>query len=139
MVRVVMGLKGEGKTKKMIEWVNASVDHDPGVVVLIERGHKLTFDIHHGARLVDSSQYGVSGFDMLRGLIAGLCACNYDITQIFIDSVFKITDVHDIPALDAFLDWLSEFGAKHHVNFTLTVSEDAARATDNIKKYFEAR
>jgi len=136
MVSVIMGLKGLGKTKHMIELVNAAVDEEAGLVALIEKGQKLTYDIHHGARLVDSSAYGIRGNDMLRGLVAGLQAGNFDISHIFIDSLYKVSGVDDIKETEKLLAWLDEFGRVHEVRFTITISADAATATEKIKRYF---
>jgi len=136
MVTVIMGLKGAGKTKHMIELANAAVDEEAGLVVLIEKGKKLTYDIHHGARLVDSSEYNLQGNDMLRGFIAGLQAGNYDITHIFIDSLYKVSRMDDIQETEKLLVWLEEFARVNEVKFTITISADAATATEKIKSYF---
>ena len=136
MVTVIMGLKGSGKTKHMIELVNTAVDEEAGVVALIEKGQKLTYDIHHGARLVDSSAYDLKGNDMLRGFIAGLQAGNYDISHIFIDSLFKVSGVDDMQETEKLLIWLDGFGRANDVKFTVTISAEAASATEKIKSYF---
>ena len=136
MVTVIMGLKGAGKTKHMIELVNAAVDEETGLVVLIEKGQKLTYDIHYGARLVDSSSYNLLGNDMLRGFISGLQAGNYDISHIFIDSLFKVSGVDDILEAEGLLIWMEEFSRIHEVKFTVTISADAATATEKIKSFF---
>lgn len=136
MVRVIMGHKGSGKTKQMIELVNAAVDSAPGVVVLIEKGRKLTYDIHHGVRLVNASDYGVAGNDMLRGLIAGLHAGNYDISHVFIDSLYKITGVDDSAQTEALCAWLDSFGQTNGIDFVVTISADHERAPEGLRRYF---
>ena len=90
MVKVIMGVKGTGKTKQMIDLINSAVANEHGNVVCIERSRKLTYDIHYQIRLVDAEQYNLSSFEVLRGFICGLYAGNYDITHIFIDSLCKI-------------------------------------------------
>ncbi|MCL2747426.1 MAG: hypothetical protein FWE59_02075 [Oscillospiraceae bacterium] len=136
MVTVIMGLKGAGKTKHMIALVNTAVEEESGLVVLIEKGKKLTYDIHHGARLVDSSSYDLSGNDMLKGFISGLQAGNYDISHIFIDSLYKISGQAGIPETEALLMWMDEFSRVHDVKFTVTISADVATATEKIKGFF---
>ena len=137
MVRVIMGIKGTGKTKQMIELINSAVHSENGNVVCIERGPKLTYDIHYKIRLVEASHYDMSNFDFLKGFISGLYAGNYDITHVFIDSLTKIvpSDVSDC-ATEDFLDWLNAFSEKEHIKFTVTISADTALATEGIKKYF---
>jgi len=137
MVRVIMGVKGTGKTKQMIELINSAVHSENGNVVCIEKGLKLTYDIHYKIRLVESSQYDMSTFEFMRGFISGLYAGNYDITHIFIDSLTKIVGVDPSdPSVEIFLDWLNEFAEKNDLKFTVTISGDAELASDGVKKYF---
>ena len=77
MVRVIMGVKGTGKTKQMIELINTAVQNEHGNVVCIERGPKLTYDINYKIRLVEASQYDMKDFDFLKGFISGLYAGNF--------------------------------------------------------------
>ena len=90
MVTLLIGKKGTGKTKKLISLANEAVAASTGNVVVIEKGSKLTYDVTHKARLIDTEQYLISGYDMLFGFISGICAGNYDVTDILVDSTFKI-------------------------------------------------
>ena len=83
MVRVIMGVKGTGKTKQMIELINSAVHSENGNVVCIERGNKLTYDIHSKIRLVEAGHYDMSNYDFLKGFISGLYAGNYDIPCVY--------------------------------------------------------
>lgn len=137
MVRVIMGVKGAGKTKQMIELINSAVYSENGSVVCIERGPKLTYDIHYKIRLVEASQYDMSSYSFLRGFISGLYASNYDVSHVFIDSLTKIvTAQHDEHELEMFLDWLNAFSEKNNIKFTVTISADRSLATEGVKKYF---
>ena len=136
MVRVIMGKKGSGKTKQVIDMINAAVQSEHGNVVCIEKGNKLTFDIHYQIRLVEASEYALDTFDALKGFISGLYAGNYDISQIFIDSLCKIVPSEISPDVEKFLDWLEKFSEKHGIKFVVTISADASLATDGISKYF---
>ena len=78
MVTLLIGKKGTGKTKKLIERTSAAVAASSGNVVVIEKGAKLTYDVTHKARLIDTEQYNIFGYDMLYGFISGICAGNYD-------------------------------------------------------------
>ena len=137
MIRVIMGKKGTGKTKQMIDMINEAVQSEHGNVVCIEKGNKLTFDIHYQIRLVDSSEYDVANFTALKGFISGLHAGNYDITHIFIDSLTKIIKVDPADhSVEAFLDWLNSFSEANGIKFTVTISADASLATEGVRKYF---
>ena len=136
MVRVIMGKKGSGKTKQMIDMINSAVTSEHGNVVCIERGPKLTYDIHYKIRLVEASAYELDSFTALRGFICGLCAGDYDITHIFIDSLCKVVPSEVNNDVEEFLDWLNAFSEKHSIKFTVTISADADLAQEGIKKFF---
>ena len=136
MVRVIMGVKGTGKTKQMIELINEAAKTEAGSVVCIERGPKLTYDIHNSIRLVEASDYSIDSFDALKGFVCGLYAGNYDISQIFIDSLCKIVPSDITPEVEKFLAWLDKFSEQHNIKFVVTISADQALATDGISKFF---
>ena len=137
MVRVIMGVKGTGKTKQMIELINSAAKSESGSVVCIEYGSKLTYDIHYQIRLIDSKEYAIGSFEMLKGFISGLHAGNYDITKVFIESLTKQVNVSaEDPEVEKFLDWLNAFGEKNGISFTVTISADTALASEGVKKYF---
>ena len=74
---------------------------------------------------------------MLKGFISGLHAGNYDITQVFVESLTKLINVSaEDPQVEHFLDWLNDFGEKNGIKFTVTISADTALASDGVKKYF---
>ena len=136
MVKLIMGLKGSGKTKQLIDLVNKAIDEEHGDVVCIEKGAKLTYDIPHKVRLIDASQYEIGNYDCFKGFISGMHAANYDITHIFISRILRLVGGKVDDKLVDFLDWCEGFGNREHVRFTITVSADVALATENMKKYF---
>ena len=134
MIHVIMGLKGSGKTKKLIDSIHDAVDSAIGDVVCIEYGKKLTYDINYRVRLVDSKEYGISNPDMLKGFLSGLHAGNFDITNVFIDNLYK-TIGSDRAAGEEFILWCADFAQANNMNITVTVSDDVALASDAIKAY----
>ena len=134
MIHVIMGLKGSGKTKKMIDSINEVLASASGDVVCIEYGKKLTYDINYRVRLVDSKEYGICNLDMLKGFLSGLHAGNFDITNVYIDNLYK-TICNDRVAGEAFVKWCAEFAKVNNMNITITVSDDPAEASEEIKKY----
>ena len=129
-----MGLKGSGKTKKMIDSINEAVASARGDVVCIEYGKKLTYDVNYRVRLVDSKEYGISNPDMLKGFLSGLHAGNYDITNVYIDNLYKTIGA-DRAAGEAFILWCAEFAKANNMNITITVSDDPALASEAMKQY----
>jgi hypothetical protein len=134
MIRVIMGLKGSGKTKKLIEAIHETLTHANGDVVCIEYGKKLTYDVNYKVRLVDSQEYAITNPDMLKGFLSGLHAGNFDITHVFIDNLYK-TIGNDKAAAEAFISWCAQFAAVNNMNITISISEDPANVSEEIKKY----
>ncbi len=136
MVKVIMGLKGTGKTKKLVDLVLKAAKDEKGSVVFIEKDKKLTYDIPHSVRLIRAGEYGISNVDMFKGYVAGLHSGNYDITQIFVDNFYKIIGTSDEAVVAGLLGWLDAFSAANSVTITLSLSGDADKASDELKKYF---
>ncbi|MCQ2451529.1 MAG: hypothetical protein MJ075_00125 [Oscillospiraceae bacterium] len=136
MVKVIMGLKGSGKTKQLVDLVTAAAEAEPGNIVCIERKPQLTYDLPHSVRLVAASDYSLVNYDALRGFVCGMHAGNYDITHIYIDNLFKIVDRPYDAEAEAFIEWCVAFSEKEGVNFTMTLSADVALASDKVKALF---
>ena len=124
MIQLIVGGKGSGKTKKMIDMINDSAKTTPGNIVCIEKSMKLTYDIDHAARLID---------DMLYGFIAGILAGNYDIVEVYLDGVLKLGN-HDLDGLGKLLDELNVL-AGDGVKVVVTVSADMDVLPESVKKY----
>ena len=134
MIHVIMGLKGSGKTKKLLASINETVANANGDVVCIEYGKKLTYDINYRVRLVDSEEYGINNLDMLKGFLSGLHAGNFDITNVYIDNLYK-TIGGGRENGEAFILWCAEFAKVNNMNITITVSDDPAEASEAVKQY----
>ena len=135
MVSIIMGLKGSGKTKKLVDLVREAVKEETGDVVCIERERKLTFAIPSQARLIDASAYDIGSYEFLKGLICGVHAGNYDITHFFIDNFYKLVNDKAPEALEAFLQWLDRFSEAEKISFVISISADPAAVPDSVKKY----
>ena len=132
MIKLIVGPKGAGKTKTMIDMINAAVKTTEGNIVVIEKSMKLTTDINHAARLLDVDEYHIEGADMLYGFVAGVLAGNYDITELFIDGLLKIVD-HNMDAAAALLAKIDAITSNVEVIVTISSAEDAL--PESIKKY----
>ena len=135
MVKLIIGGTGSGKTKELIDQVNAAVKEEKGSVVCISRGNKLTFAISHDARLIDAADYPVSDIAGLLGFVGGLHAGNYDITHVFVDNFTKMLSEVSEPQIAEFLAWLNDFSERENIQFTLSLSMDPAVTGSEITKY----
>ena len=135
MVKLIMGLKGSGKTKQMIELVKKAVLEEHGDVVCLEKGPKLTYDIPHKARLIFASQYDFGCYEFIKGFISGLNASNYDVSHVFIDSLHKLVDDCSEPAVETFLAWLERFSEKENIKFTITLGAEPTQVGEGLRKF----
>ena len=136
MVKLLIGTKGTGKTKVLLENVNnATAGADGNVVFISSNTSQDMYNITSKARMIDTSEFDIASWDAFFAFICGIISGNYDITNIFVDGTLKI--VKDIDGLEGFLAKLDAVGKKFDVNFELSVSVDAATAPEYIKKYAE--
>ena len=133
MINLIVGGKGSGKTKKMIDMINASAKPTPGNIVCIEKSMKLTYDIDHAARLIDVDEYKINGYNMLYGFVAGILAGNYDIVEVYLDGVLKLGN-HDLDGLGVLLDELAALTGDS-IKMVVTVSADLEALPESVKKY----
>ena len=133
-MKLIIGVKGTGKTKTLIEMVNSTIDSSNGSVICIEKGDKLKFDIKYQCRLIDSDEYFVCDAQSLFGFIAGIFASNHYVTDLFIDSALKICG-NDADAFDVFLGEMNKLSEKCGVNIVMTSSIPVEEASETVKKY----
>ena len=134
MLKLMIGVKGTGKTKALINMVNAAIEKSSGDVVCIEKGVKLRYDIKYQARLIDTQEYFVTDAQALFGFIAGILASNHDVPDLFVDSALKICN-NDMAAFDCFVEEVSALTEKLNVNIMMTSSIPAEEASETVKKY----
>ncbi len=134
MLKLIIGLKGTGKTKTLIQMINASLDSTKGDVVCIEKGKKLTYDVKYQCRLVNADEFFISDAQSLFGFAAGILASNHDVTDLYIDSALMICG-HDEVAFDKFVSELADLSDKVGVNCVVAAAIDPADASETVKKY----
>ncbi len=135
MVKLILGLKGSGKTKRLVELVREAVACENGDVVCIEKEKKLTFDIPYQARLIEAGSYSVGSYEFIRGFICGLHSGNYDITHVFIDNFYKIVSDKNPQKFTEFLGWLDEFSERENIEFVISATLDPDSISEGIRKY----
>ena len=135
MVKLILGLKGSGKTKKLVDLVREAVDEGNGDVVVIEKERKLTYDIPYQARLIDAGTYDIGTYEFLKGLICGIHAGNYDITHFYIDNFYKLVSDKSEEALIGFISWLDKFSEAEKIEFLISISADPDAAPEALKKF----
>ena len=134
MIKLLVGHKGSGKTKTMIEMANEASGTSNGNVVVVEKGIQLTYDLSHQVRLVDVEQYGVKNFEAYYGFLCGLMAGNYDITHIFCDATFRVCG-KDIPAFAAMVERLVKVTTANQLTVVFIASCEREELPDELLQY----
>ena len=134
MLKLIVGLKGSGKTKTLIEMANKAFEETKGSVVCIEKGSKLIYDVKHEIRLIDTDNYGITDAQSLYCFVAGILASNHDVTDLFIDSALKICK-NDIPTFADMIEKLDAFADKVGFNIVITSSIAKEDLPENIIKF----
>ena len=136
MVKVIMGNRGSGKTKQVIDLVNVAVNEEAGSVVCVEKGTNLRFNIKYSAKLINLEEYDMAlSYDHLFSFVCGLYSGNYDITHVFIDHLYQVTGDDDDAKAPAFLEKLEKFSQTSGIKFTITISAPAEEASEGLKKF----
>ncbi|HIZ82885.1 MAG TPA: hypothetical protein H9668_00480 [Firmicutes bacterium] len=136
MIQLIIGKKGSGKTKRLIDAVNGAAEKSNGNVVCVEQGPTLTYSLSHKVRLVDTTVYGIAGYDAFYGLLAGICAGNYDVTDIFVDATLRIGG-RDYKMLSNFMERVAQLSKEANANFIFTVSCDESELPASIFEHAE--
>ncbi len=130
---MLVGLKGSGKTKTLIDEVKKASEASSGSVVCVEYGRNLSYNIGYDVRLVDAKEYAVKDATTLYGFVCGLLASNHDVTDLFIDSALKICG-DDVSAYAEFLEKLDAILGED-VNCMITASVEEDQLPESAKKY----
>ena len=123
MIKLIIGNKGSGKTKRLIELINEAVKKSDGTIVCIEKSPLLTYEVTHKARLIETERYGVEGSDAFYGMLSGILAQDHDITEIFVDATFKIIG-RDYEEFADLIEKVKKLSEITDTDFVFTVSED---------------
>lgn len=134
MIKLLIGEKGTGKTKAMLDSVQAALDRDHGSVVFINNNKRHVLDLNYKIRMVDTSEFSITNFEELYGLICGIISQNFDITDMFLDSITKIAD-GSMDDIANFLDKLNAICEKFEVSLLVTASIKPEDASEGIKRY----
>ena len=136
MVELLIGKKGTGKTKTLIEHVNNAAAVAKGNVVFISKdSSRSMYDIKSKVRMVETKEFSIDSYNEFLGFICGIISRDFDITNIFIDGIFKIVGTDSLDGFETFLEKLEELSQKLNISFNISVSIDAETAPDYIKKF----
>ena len=134
MIKIIAGEKGTGKTAKLVDDINTAARQDNNIVC-IERGNRLDQLLKPNVRLVNMKEYPNEGFDQLLAFIAGICSKDYDLTHIYIDSIFKVANEDGMDNLESFITKLDAFLKDTPVTAMIILSGKVDDLPDSVKAY----
>ena len=133
MVEIIVGVKGKGKTKRLLEMANEAVKDAKGTVVYLDKSAKHMYELSNKIRLINVNDFDIMSSDGFTGVVSGIISQAHDLETMFLDSFLKLANLEggDItPVIDA----LEKIGEKYNVKFVLIVSMDAADLPEKAKK-----
>lgn len=132
MIKLIVGNKGTGKTKVMVDMINENLPKVKGNIVCIEKSMQLGYTIPTSVRLIDVDEYKIKGCKRFYGFFAGVCASNYDIEQIYVDGILKVLE-HDMEDFAELIEKIAPLAEDKLVVFTVSAEEN--ELPEELKKY----
>ena len=132
MVQLIVGKKGKGKRKQLLDKVNSEVKDISGSIVYLDKSTKHMYELNNKVRLIDVSRYMIENADEFLGFVCGIISQDHDLEQMYFDSFLKIAVLEgkDISAVIEKLDKMSDF---FQVDFILSVSMDESELPEAVK------
>ena len=132
MVQLIVGNKGKGKTKHLLEKVNLQVKETTGNIVYLDRSTKHMYELNNKVRLIDVSQYMITNHDEFTGFICGIVSQDHDLEQMFLDSFLKIACLEN-EDITPVVDKLEKISQNYGIDFVLSVSMDESELPEALK------
>ena len=132
MVQLIVGKKGKGKTKQLLDKVNSEVKDIAGSIAYLDKSTKHMYELNNKVRLIDVSRYMIENESEFLGFVCGIISQDHDLEQMYFDSFLKIANLEgqNITGVVAKLDEMSE---KFGVDFVLSVSRNESELDDSLK------
>ena len=123
MVELIVGKKGKGKTKVLLDRVNGAVKEANGSIVYLDKSTKHMYELNNKVRLIDVSSYPLKNADELVGFICGIISQDHDLEQIYLDSFLKVSKLEGADVTDT-LEQLDKIGEKYGISIVASISLD---------------
>ena len=138
MIRVILGDKGSGKTKRLIDLTNDALKSEHGNIIFIDDDKRYMYDLRHEIRFVDASEYPACkcGAAEFLAFICGMLSADFDLSLIAVDAFKKLVKTPlDSIEMEKFFEALERISAAHHCNFVLSISASEDEVPEYIRKY----
>ena len=135
MIQILIGEKGEGKTKRLIDMSNEAGKLSDGHIVFIDDDNRHMYDLHYNIRFVDTTGFVMEDQRIFFGFICGILSQDGDIEKIYIDGLNNIVKYMTDDDLFAFINELEKLSEKANVDFIMTISRDKETIPEALKSY----
>lgn len=132
MVQLIVGKKGKGKTKQLLDKVNGEIKEIPGSIVYLDKSTKHMYELNNKVRLIDVSQFMIENSSEFLGFVAGVISQDHDLQQMYFDSFLKISCLEGQDILP-FINKLEKLSASFDVDFILSISLDESELPAELK------
>lgn len=132
MVQLIVGNKGKGKTKFLLEKVNNDVKEAVGSVVYLDKSPKHMYELNNKVRLIDVSDYMIENTDGFLGFVSGIISQDHDLQQMYFDSFLKIAKA-EAKDMASVIEKLDKISSKFGVDFVVSVSADEEDLPEAVK------
>jgi len=133
MVQLIVGNKGKGKTKHLLDKVNKEIRTAAGNIVYLDKSTKHMYELNNRVRLIDVSQYMIRNNSEFVGFISGIISQDHDLQQMYLDSFLKIARVNDSNVKETIAE-LDQIGKKFEVDFVISISIDEVAVPEEYKE-----
>ena len=133
MIQIIAGKKGKGKTKHLLDKVNAEVKEVHGNIVYLDKSSKHMYELNNKVRLIDTSEFGLSSSDGFIGFICGIISQDHDLEEMYLDSFLTIAFAETDDEIQHAIEKLDIISEKYNVKFILSVSRDESKLPECAK------
>lgn len=133
MVQLIVGKKGKGKTKQLLNKVNDEIKSTSGSIVYLDKSNKHMFELNNKVRLIDVCSFFIDNFDEFFGFVSGIISQDNDLQQMYFDNFLEISGIGDGGDYVEPIHRLEKIGEKYQIDFVLSVSSDISEVPDELK------
>ncbi len=134
MIQLIVGAKGKGKTKHLLEKVNNAVKTVDGNIVYLDKNAKHMYELKNAIRLINTAEFPFTSTDEFIGFICGIVSQDHDLQEVYLDSFLDIAFISDATKVEPVLNKLDKIGEQFHVNFIVSMSVDVSELSDEFKE-----
>ncbi len=135
MINVIMGRKGTGKSKRIIEMANQSLNEEAGDIVFINSSNRHMYDLNHKIRFIDTSEFEIDDYCAFYGFVCGIISEDFDISKVYIDSIYDIVN-GDHLALEKFITNIEKVAKRFNIKFVIVIDGEQELAPAFLKECF---